>query len=382
MKDDQLWQDLREANAPDHITKSLRASRVKTYSECFALLRDKTADVHHHISILMALGHLSRVIDKRRVVPPLLDALKSEDEVVRDMAIGNLGHFQSRRAIQPLIEIAQDKAQPNDTRTYAIQALADIGDARAILGLNQIIRDESENLLVRTAAIEWTSQIRGEHSLEDYAALLSHSAADIRFWVAFSLTHLNRTTDISTTLGKIDQLVAFDVSLPIYWGWQIGREAIEPLELIYARLLGLVHESDGWWDYPTTWLISPVPEYLNFASEQREWNKDWTYTTKSQIPVSLRIDSEWLADRLRENWPEIELNIRDPRPQAYLLDWKLTISEQPLIGGLLRDQYGVVLSGEDDAINAFADWYRSIISPEYPLYLYEWADEGVELPLK
>jgi len=65
-----------------------------------------------------------------------------------------------------------------------------------------------------------------------------------------------------------------------------------------------------------TWLISPAPEYATYDSQYRKWTDDWTYTTLPTPPVTLDVDSLWLADRLRERWPEAQFNVREPRPQA------------------------------------------------------------------
>jgi hypothetical protein len=95
--------------------------------------------------------------------------------------------------------------------------------------------------------------------------------------------------------------------------------------------------------------------------------------------VTLHINPAWLADKLRERWPDVALNVREPRPQAYLLDWLLTFDNRTLIGALHRDQYAVVLTGDEADVHEFAAWYRSVIDAEQPLYLVEWADFGVEL---
>ena len=93
--------------------------------------------------------------------------------------------------------------------------------------------------------------------------------------------------------------------------------------------------------------------------------------------VTLDIDPAWLTDRLREQWPDVQLNTREPRPQAYLLDWRMTMEGKIVSGALHRDRYAVVITGDD--AYPFAAWYRSIVASEQPLYLYEWADYGVEL---
>lgn len=95
--------------------------------------------------------------------------------------------------------------------------------------------------------------------------------------------------------------------------------------------------------------------------------------------MTLKIDPVWLAEKLRERWHEIELDVIEPRPQAYLLNWLYRGSSQPLLGALHRDQYALVLTGDNLDVYEFAAWYRSIVDAEQPLYLYEWADTDVEL---
>ena len=71
--------------------------------------------------------------------------------------------------------------------------------------------------------------------------------------------------------------------------------------------------------------------------------------------------------------------MRDPKPQAMILDWLAEIDGDLLMGGLHRDGYGVFITSHRGNIETFAKWYRSIIADEHKLYLYEWADEGKEI---
>jgi hypothetical protein len=371
--DDQLIQDLETTYG--EIIELLYQHDITTYSQLFAVLRDENADASLRLQICWALPHLSAVAGKRRVVPSLIDVLKSTNEHLQRDAAQALGSLGSRRAVFPLIELAQDKNQPEMARIFAITALQSIDDKRAIAPLTAIMFDQSDNLRVRAEAVEWTSHFADASSLPDYIALLSDSAADIRFWASFGLTQF--FTDISQALSELDRLVAFDHILPKHWGWHVDREAINPLEKAYIQVWKGYSDDAKYY----TWLISPVPEYGTFFRQYRKWaDEDWTYYTAAQPPpVTLDVDPAWLADRLREQWPDVQLNVRQPRPQAYLLDWRMSIEGVIFSGALHRDRYAVVATSDAEAVYAFTAWYRSIIAPEQPLFLYEWADIALEL---
>ncbi len=379
MEDASFLQDLAQIKATSKHLEAMHSSGITTYSQVFDLLRDEMADTELRISACWSLHYLSKKVDKRRAVPALLTALKSSNNDVRKMVLQVLGVIDSALALQPLTKIVQDRTESQENRGGAIRALSSINDQRSAPMLTQIAFDETEHLEVRNQAIEWNPRNDDEQALNDYITLLSDPLPDIRFWAAYRLSQFHSDVDLSPALNRLDQIVAYDNALPNNWGWHISREAIYPFETIYSRLFGLVRMEDGYWFSLHPWLISPAAEYDTFISKYRRWNPDWMYTTDTVPPVKLKVNPDWLADKLRENWPDIEINTREPRPQAYLLDWKVIISEQPLIGGLLRDQYGVVLTGEDHAVNAFAAWYRSIIAPEFPLSIYEWADVAIEL---
>lgn len=379
MEDAAFLQDLAQIKAANKNLEAMRSSGITTYSQVFDLLRDENADDELRISACWSLHYLDKKLDKRRAVPALLVALKSPNDELRKSAVGALGFVTSALALKPLMEIVQSRTELEIIRADAVRGLVRINDYRSVSLLRQIAFDETEQVEVRNVAIEWNPRKDDNEALNDYITLLSNPTADTRFWVAYRLSQFHSDVDLSPALKRLDQIVAFDHDLPINWGWHVSREALYAFETIFSRLFGVVRMEDNWWFSADVWIISPAAEYDTFIKKHRRWNPDWKYTTDAVPPVDLKVNPDWLADKLRENWPDIVLNVRQPRPQAYWLDWKLTISEQTLIGGLLRDQYAVVLSGKEEAIYSFAIWYRGIIALEYPLYLYQWADPGVEL---
>ena len=214
-----------------------------------------------------------------------------------------------------------------------------------------------------------------ERTRSNYIRWLADEAADIRFWAAFSLNvdYLDGA-DRLTILALLDRLVAFDTAIPIHFGWHVGREALNALEKLYyqpfQRSPRKIIDANGkdYYEMYEMWLISPTIEYFQFSLYRK------VLEPREIPPFTLKIDPDWLAAKLRERWPDILLNVREPRPQAYLLDWQMTIDDRVLIGGLHRDGYGIVITGY--AINLFAAWYRGIIDPAEPLYLYEWAGDA------
>jgi hypothetical protein len=381
MQEDQLLKDLENTSYGKATAKNLQANGITSYSQIFDLLKNENSDLTLRKEACSAVFALYKTVDKRRAVPPLLIALKSHDEVLRSDAANALGQVNSRRAVEPLIELACDKTQPEMVRVMAIQGLDGIGDKRAVLPLTQIMFDQSDDLRIRTQAVEWTSEFTDGRSFENYVVLLSDPSPDIRFWAAFGLTWLTNWTDITPALEKLDEIVAFDHILPTLWGWHVDREALRALEIIHYRQVTRqsFDEKLAFRSLHATYLISPAPEYITLDWRYRKWNENGFYTTDTLPEIKLMIDPELLAKKLTEKWPEIKLNVREPHTQAYLLDWHLQIDGSDMIGGLHRDQYGVVITGGKETIIPFSAWYRELFPTSQPLYLYQWAEPHVEL---
>ncbi len=370
MRDDQLIQDLQEQGFPAAEIQLLHDRGITTYSQLYSLLRDDTESEKLRTKCCWAIQRLRKIVDKRQAVTPLLVALKSQDTNVVQSAMQTLGILQSRRAVEPLIAVIRDGSRSEFLRVDAVRAISMIKDARIYLLLRKIIFDEDEPIYLRSMALEWTP----ENLLEDWIQLLSHKTSDIRFWAAYRLSQT--WDDISQALKALDGAVAFDHTLPEYWGWHVDREAIAPLEKVYWCLQ---HKEDCRESSPPSWLISPAPEYEAFVWNFREYQADRTYVTKPLPPVSLNIDPRWLEEKLQSAWRDAVFDTRQPRPQAYLLNWEMSIDGEHLHGALHRDQYAIVLTGDMDSVYSFAVWYRSIFPPEQPLFLYEWASLEVQL---
>ncbi len=381
MKDDQLIADVEAVRKdyPDNGVVSLRENGITTYTRMFAVLRDEAALDDLRGTLCWVVLNLYKTIDKRRAAPSLIACLQASDAEVVASASAAAGQLGIKYAIPHLTKIATDRAQTQKVRFWAINALGGINDERAEFVLQDIFNDETDDISCRADALEWSAALFGTQLVDDYIRYLSHDSADLRFWSAFGLTHMLLHLDNLSGLEALDKVVAFDHVLPAHWGWHVDREALFAFEGIYQDLL--VHDPD---DTPSSSerhpsLISPAPEYQTFVNDYRHWNEGFIYTTDPTPPITFRVDPQWFANCLMKDWPTIKLDVRQPRPQAYLLDFLLNIDDHTLIGGLHRDGYALVVTGHLPSFQQFAKWYRGLFPPEQKLYLYEWAGEGVLL---
>jgi hypothetical protein len=397
---------------------------AKSYDELYTLLKNPNADIETRravCDVVLRLLWLDRSqrqtpkrIDKRRAVPALLTAIDTDDfdlrrngvdalgimsarraydaiyELafdssteayvggVRWEAITSLGNLGDKRALKPLMKLAQDKNAGQTERIAAILALESLNNQDAVPALMTILQDQSDVATIRGEAAERLASFYAPESIPVYIAALQDQSPDVRFWAAFGLYSITYSLDISTALPLLDHIVAFDDAVPQRW-WHVGREALAPLGRLWYRMRDNSIGDEDHWSIAS--LISPLLEYYDFqrASWQREGEEyHWHPLEQS---TTLRLDPAWLSNQLKQQWQDVRFNVIEPQPESLLLNWEINMPGGLLLGGLHRDGYSIMLTttkGDDD-VAAFAIWYRSIISPEHTLRLYEWADPGREI---
>lgn len=346
---------------------------------------------------------MSKADDKRRRLPPLLKASHSSDATVRLEAIealGRLGHkrafkrlcevltdevdgirftainalamLQDQRAIPVLADLAQNPLVDIYERKFAVYALGFYSEPEAASILHLILQNKNEPVPVRADAAEQLAiiSVHTDHPklMPLYLEALQENDAEMRFWAAYGIVIMTEWKDLAYDFHVLDQVVAYDDAAPPHW-WQVGRELAPTFEMLWHRQLNHYPIEDGDSFNVYCYLISPALEY-----------GDYRQAASSVEPPVLSIDPLWLADQLQAHWPQIQFNVRQPRPASYLLDWLLPATKSPLTGGLHRDGYGLFITGQNEqAIAEFTVWYRSIIAPEHVLRFYEWADTGIEI---
>ncbi len=322
----------------------------------------------------------------------LYACLASRNPMLRERALDTLRltrNFLNWRASIPthflhrIGKLGIDQKESWKNRAWAIDLLGRGYSQSALVYLRRILYDTQNDVGLRSHALEQMSYHSRGRLVEEFTALLTNESVDIRFWAAYCLSQ-QYGVDLTPALENLDHVVAYDHAVPTYFGWHNDREAIRPYEKIHFQhifLKGMDANDDNYYS-PSSVLISPAPEYETFLQDYRVWQEDWKYETQSTSPVTLRVEPDWLATQIKKRWRNADLNIWQPRPKAYSLDFVLVWRKWRLIGGLHQDGYGLVLTGDVQIIDRFAQWYPGIIDPAIPLYSYDWADVGelLELP--
>jgi hypothetical protein len=362
------WSDYRQR------IENLLNSGIQSYDHLYQILRDRPQDETLRKNAFDLTFYLTKYVDKRRVVPPLLAELLDKDSPHRWFVAQTLGLLESKRAEAPLIQIVLDRQEPEEIRHWSVIALSYSKTAADVFF--PLLTDKTESPRIRGELIDKMYYWWGERAIPPLIECLSDESEEVRFWACFGLYCFFPYA--ADTLLELDRVAATDTG---YGMWHVRREALGAMERIYYPLrLRYKPEDDEYYYTPITYLISPLVEYFDFNRASWQQKSDiWTMSPLEQS-TNLRIDPNWLAEKLQEQWPEVRLNMREPKLQSLLLDWELGAEDKLLIGGLQNDAYAVSLTCRDDTLVAeFAAWYRSIIAPEYKLFLYEWADRGREL---
>jgi len=91
----------------------------------------------------------------------------------------------------------------------------------------------------------------------------------------------------------------------------------------------------------------------------------------------LHVEPDYLSENMRRKWPHISVQRVVLENDPYVIRWSIELEGHRLLGGLQEDNQAISIENylADAADFAFAAdfvlWYRSIIPPNYRLYLYD-----------
>jgi len=163
----------------------------------------KDEDKHVRRRATEALGN----IGDAKAVEPFIEALKDEDEDVRKRAIEFLGIIRDARAVEPLIEVMNDKDEDVQikarvalvsieepalepliqsllhnkstmVRDNATWALGEIGGARAVEPLIEVMNDKDEDKGVRQVAAAAVGDVGGAEVVEPLIEVMNDKDED------------------------------------------------------------------------------------------------------------------------------------------------------------------------------------------------------------
>jgi protease II len=87
--------------------------------------------------------------------------------------------------------------------------------------------------------------------------------------------------------------------------------------------------------------------------------------------TDLKIDSAQLINRLKAEWPNIDIQPLDNPEQTYSLSFRIPLQNSHLEGSLERTGQCIVLDGDVRDCAKFALWLRSQINRKYQLLFYD-----------
>jgi hypothetical protein len=85
----------------------------------------------------------------------------------------------------------------------------------------------------------------------------------------------------------------------------------------------------------------------------------------------LRVDPDDLSANMRRKWPHISIERVVLENDPYIFRWSIELEGHRQLGGLQDSYQAISIEDYPEYAADFALWYRSIISLDYRLYLYD-----------
>ncbi len=127
-----------------------------SYEVIRCVVASQTSEVSETSEVSTSPSHLQHIValgesKSPSAVTELISALKSEDGNARRLAASALGKIKDAQSVQPLLDLLAHETKPQ-VRQYAVKALGNIEDKRAIAMLTKIADDENEMYYTRDSA--------------------------------------------------------------------------------------------------------------------------------------------------------------------------------------------------------------------------------------
>jgi HEAT repeat protein len=158
----------------------------------------------------------------------LLDALADADATVRWEAAKTLSALGDKRSVPPLLAIAQGTGA-SQQRAAAVYALGWLRDSRALTPLAQVLRSYQESAQLRGHAAEALAYLGNRRAVPALIITLDDPSPEVRLWCAFALGELGDRR----AMAPLERLAATDVT-PVPGWWTVGEEAREALKRLEA----------------------------------------------------------------------------------------------------------------------------------------------------
>jgi HEAT repeat protein len=129
--------------------------------------------------VAAALGE----IGDSKAVPVLVRLLKSRDNYTRVAAMESLGRLRATEAVEPLIQLALDGGLEPFLNKKAIEALGEIGDARAVPALVRMLTNERRGVSFYMESSFALFQV-GQPAADALLAVLEGRDAELSRWAA------------------------------------------------------------------------------------------------------------------------------------------------------------------------------------------------------
>lgn len=171
----------------------LSKKKVETYLDEGYQLPESPALGRLPVEILTKVG--------KPAVNPLIEALASDELLVRRQAVDALGRIGDPRAVDPLLATLND--QDSLVRGHAIEALGRIKDPRAVPPLIALLSAKDEQPHVRMSAAEALGTMKDKRALEPLVLALLDEHWGVRSRAVQALGQLGNPRAVGCLIGAL-----------------------------------------------------------------------------------------------------------------------------------------------------------------------------------
>lgn len=183
--------------------------------------------------VLPLLPDIPGMVVKKEYMNKVIDLLNQDNEILKDLAINNLGNMLgwAQKAIPPLVHIAVEQPEYKEKALHALEKIG-VPTKEQVIEIFDYIKDKPVEIKVRLLEMLGNKRIKSKSFVPNFMTLLNDNSEDVKQSVRKSLSKIGKANPdcIPELINLLQDKNEEIQSRAIYELGDLGKESLQAVD--------------------------------------------------------------------------------------------------------------------------------------------------------